>query len=61
MSNCKAKVQGFSPLKRRALEVNFGGGEVSSDGGLVLVREVDRRLGLTARAAAVLKDPRDPD
>jgi hypothetical protein len=28
---------------------------------LLLVREVDRRLRLTERAAAVLHDPRDPD
>lgn len=48
-----------SPLMRRVLEVNFGGGEVSSDGGLLLVREVDRRLKLTERAAGVLHDPRD--
>jgi hypothetical protein len=61
VANCKSKVEGFSKLKGRALEVNFGGGEVSSDGGLLLVREVDRRIGLTERAASVLKDPRDPD
>jgi hypothetical protein len=51
----------FSKLGRRKLQVNFGGGAVSSDGGLLLVREVDRRLKLTERMAAVLHDPRDPD
>jgi len=61
MSDCTLEGLEFSPLKRRVLEVNFGGGEVSSDGGLLLVREVDRRLKLTERAAAVLHDPRDPD
>ena len=61
MANCTGRKLGFSKLKRRVLEVDFEGGEVSSDGGLLLVREVDRRLGLTERAAAVLHDPRDPD
>lgn len=61
MSNCTLEGLEFSPLKRRVLEANFGGGEVSSDGGLLLIREVDRRLKLTERAAAVLPDPRDPD
>ena len=61
MASCTGRELGFSRLKRRALEVNFGGGDVSSDGGLLLVREVDRRLQLTQRAAAVLHDPRDPD
>ena len=61
MSNCSAKAIAFSALKRRELEVNFGGGAVSSDGGLLLLREVDRRLKLTARAAAVIADARDPE
>ena len=61
MANCTANPIEFSGLKRRALEVNFSGGAVSSDGGLLLLREVDRRLKLTERAAAVLHDPRDAE
>jgi hypothetical protein len=61
MANCTAGSVAFSDLKRRRLEVNFGGGAVSSDGGLLLLREVDRRLRLTERVAAVMADPRDPD
>lgn len=61
MADCTLDGLEFSPLKRRVLEADFSGGEVSSDGGLLLVREVDRRLRLTERAAAVLHDPRDPD
>ena len=33
---------------------------MSSDGGVVLLREVDRRLGLSARVSARLDDARDP-
>ena len=61
MSDCTVDEVEFSKLGRRKLQVNFGGGEVSSDGGLLLVREIDRRLKLTERVAKVLHDPRDPD
>ena len=42
------------------MEVDFSGGAVSSNGGVLLLRAADRRLGLSAAAAAVLRDPRDP-
>jgi len=61
MSDCTVDEVEFSKLGRRKLQVNFGGGEVSSDGGLLLVREIDRRLKLIERVAKVLHDPRDPD
>jgi hypothetical protein len=42
--------------------VGFDGGEVSSDaGGLLLLRQVERKLGLLKAAARVLPDPRNPD
>jgi hypothetical protein len=61
VTDCTRSKPEFSRLKRRALEVNFDGGDVSSDGGLLLVREVDRRLKLTERVAGALDDPRDPE
>jgi hypothetical protein len=48
-------------LKRRVIEANFQGGALSSDGGLMLLREVDRKTGLSAAVAAALHDPRNPD
>ena len=36
----------FPAVKRRKLEATFSGGEISSDGGVVLLREADRHLGL---------------
>jgi hypothetical protein len=41
--------------------VSFEGGEISSDGGLPLLRKLDRRLGLIDAVARSLADPRDPD
>ncbi len=40
--------------------LDFNGGALSSDAGLLLLKEVDDRIGLTEAAAAVLSDPRDP-
>jgi hypothetical protein len=50
----------FPSFDRRKIEGSFSGGEVSSDGGIVLLREADRRLGLVAALDAVLPDPRHP-
>src|ERR1700751_3874716 len=52
------ELPGFSGRK---LEGNFAGGNVSSDGGLVLIRQVDRWIGLTKSLAQRLADGRDPD
>ena len=47
-------------LRRQAVEVDFDGGTLTSDGGLLLLREVDRRLGLIDRIDQAILDPRDP-
>jgi hypothetical protein len=51
----------FGRIGRREIEANFRGGAISSDGGVMLVRQVDRKIGLSAAAAAALCDPRDPE
>jgi hypothetical protein len=48
----------FSSTNGRQVEADFAGGQVSSDGGLLLVREVDRKLGLLRRVARQLVDER---
>lgn len=50
----------FGRIGRRVIEANFDGGDISSDGGLLLLRRADERVGLSHAAAAVLSDPRDP-
>lgn len=51
----------FQGLGRRAVCADFEGGHVSSDGGAVLLRALDDRLGLTRRFAACFTDHRDPE
>ncbi len=47
-------------LRRQAVDVDFDGGTLTSDGGLLLLREVDRRLDLIRRVDQAIPDPRDP-
>jgi hypothetical protein len=60
MPKCTDRMVDFGRLGRRLIEADFEGGDISSDGGLLLLRQVDERIGLSRAAAAVLSDPRDP-
>jgi Transposase DDE domain group 1 len=48
-------------VARKKVSVAFDGGMLSSDSGVLLLREVERRLGIAARLVACLKDGRDAD
>jgi Transposase DDE domain group 1 len=43
----------------KSVELDFDGGRLSSDAGVVLLKDIDEQLGLTRALAAVLSDPRD--
>lgn len=51
----------FGSLFGKEIVADFEGGQITSDGGGLLLREVDRRYGLTEALARCLDDPRDPD
>jgi hypothetical protein len=51
----------FQGMTRRVVVASFDGGTLSSDGGVLLLAEVDRRLGLLEQFAACFKDHRNPD
>lgn len=51
----------FHALGRRDLVGRFDGGQISSDGGGLLLREVDQRLGMLARLADCFTDYRNPN
>jgi hypothetical protein len=50
----------FSNLGRQKIQADFAGGTLTSDAGGLLLREVDRQLGLIEALADCLTDPRDP-
>jgi hypothetical protein len=58
---CNPELFHFPAVKKRAVSASFTGGDVTSDGGLPLLRQTDRRIGLTKALAKILPDPRDPE
>ena len=50
----------LASLEDKAILVDFDGGRLSSDGGLILLGDPDDQMGLTRDLASVLRDPRDP-
>lgn len=48
----------FAPVKRKKVVVRFDDPAVSSDGGALLLKEVDQRIGLMARLEAAIADGR---
>ena len=58
MTECTQVSFDFPPVKRRRIEARFSGGDITSGGGLLLLRQADRRLLLKA-VNARLPDPRD--
>ena len=58
MPNRTTETLNFGRLGRRHLQANFQGGDLSSDGGLMLLRQIDARTGLSRQAAGVLTERR---
>jgi len=51
----------FEPTFNRSIKVETKDERITSDGGVLLLREADHRLGLVESLASQLCDPRDPD
>jgi len=50
----------FHPVSGHTIRADFEGGALSSDFGVLLLRGIDRQIGLTARLAAAIHDKRHP-
>jgi hypothetical protein len=60
-TQCNQLSLAFQPLGNRQVTARFDGGHVSSDGGGVLLREVERRFGFIEQFARCFTDHRDPE
>lgn len=58
MTECTQQSFTFPACKRRAVEASFEGGDITSDGGVLLLRQADCHMDLCAEVAAALEDPR---
>ena len=55
-SRQRQKPLGFGRLDGRSVEADFSGGAITSDAGLLLVKQVDRQLGITEKFAQCFED-----
>jgi hypothetical protein len=60
-TECSETTVEFQGLGTRQVVGRFDGGQITSDAGGVLLREVERRTGILHRLAACFEDHRDPD
>ena len=51
---------GLSCVSGKEIVARFDGGQLSSEGGLLVLREIEQRLKVAERLAACIDDPRDP-
>jgi hypothetical protein len=60
VTECITDKMEFTAAGRRKVVADFGGGRLTSDAGVLLLREIDRRLGLLDAINAAIPDPREP-
>src|SRR5947209_14747270 len=60
MTECNQELFPFEALGQREVVGRFDGGYVVSDGGALLLRQVERRANLLGRFASCFTDQRDP-
>ncbi|WP_196221180.1 transposase, partial [Sansalvadorimonas verongulae] len=61
MTDCILKDAHFPRCKSRKVQADFSGGDITSNAGVLLLRQLDRKLQLTNTLSRVINDPRDAD
>jgi hypothetical protein len=61
MTNRNKKKLIFPECNNKIVEAQFVKEEVTSDGGVLLLREIDRKIKLTEKLAKIIPDKRNPD
>jgi Transposase DDE domain group 1 len=52
---------GLSPVAGKPVHVAFDGGRLTSDAGVLMLAEIERKLGVADRLARCIEDPRAPE
>ena len=52
---------GLSPVSGKPVHLAFDGGRLTSDAGVLVLAEIERRLGIAERLARWIEDPRAPE
>ena len=60
MTQAQHVLPGLSPVEGKSIHATFDAGLMSSDGGLVVLREVALKLGVADVVSKPLPDTRDP-
>jgi hypothetical protein len=60
MAESAPVLPGLSPVAAKPVHAAFDGGRLTSDAGVLVLAEIERRLGIAERLARCLADPRDP-
>ena len=61
MAESSGVLPGLSPVAGKPVLAAFDGGRLTSDAGVLLLAEIDRRLGICERLARCIEDPRAPE
>jgi len=60
MKDCTKQLLLFKGISNKKIEADFNGGEVSSDAGVLFLREVESHIGLISKMTDSLRDRRHP-
>ena len=58
MTVCNKPELEFKRCKNRKVQANFKGGNITSDGGVLVLNQVDEHINLTNRIASMINDSR---
>ena len=61
MNDPMLPLPGLSPVSGKKVVARFDGGLLSSDGGVLALREIEQRQRLAQRMASCIRDPRAPE
>jgi len=60
MTDCITQPLLFASLNRKKIQADFNGGSLTSDAGALLLRQLDKRIGLLDAISRCIPDPRNP-